>query len=130
MVHSSGFLRLVNEARSRVREVSVDEARTRLEQSPSAVLADVREDSEWLAGHASSAIHLGKGVLERDLERTIPDPNTEIYMYCGGGYRSVLTCEIAQRMGYGRVYSIIGGHRAMVTDGWPMAVGGAEPAKA
>jgi rhodanese-related sulfurtransferase len=123
MVHSPGFLKLVNETRPRVSEVSVDEARTRLAQSPSAVLVDVREDSEWLAGHASEAIHLGKGILERDLERTIPDPNTEVYMYCGGGYRSVLTCDVAQRMGYGRVYSIIGGYRAMVTDGWSTVAG-------
>ena len=112
---------MVNEARPRVQEVTVDEARARLNQSSSAVLMDVREDSEWAAGHAAKAIHLGKGVLERDLERTIPDPNTEIYMYCGGGYRSVLTCDAVRRMGYGRVYSIIGGYRAMVTDGWPTA---------
>jgi rhodanese-related sulfurtransferase len=130
MVHAPGFLKLVNEARSHVREVSVDEARTRLAQSPTAVLVDVREDSEWLAGHASNAVHLGKGILERDLERTIPDSNTEVYMYCGGGYRSVLTCDAAQRMGYSRVYSIIGGYRAMVTDGWPMTAGEAEQKKA
>lgn len=130
MVHAPGFLKLVNEARPRVREVTVDEARTRLAQNASAVLMDVREDAEWMAGHASKAVHLGKGILERDLERTVPDPETEVYMYCGGGYRSVLTCDAAQRMGYRRVYSIIGGHKAMVTDGWPMVSGtGSESAK-
>jgi rhodanese-related sulfurtransferase len=120
MVHAPGFLKMVNEARPRVREVTVDEARTRLAQDPTAVLVDVREDSEWMAGHAEEAVHLGKGVLERDIEKAIPDPERAVYMYCGGGYRSVLTCDAAQRMGYQKVFSIIGGHRAMVADGWPM----------
>jgi len=120
MVHSSGFLKLVNEARPHVLEVTTDEARARLSTNPTAVLLDVREDHEWQAGHAHSAKHLGKGILERDLERTFPNPETEIYMYCGGGYRSVLTCHAARRMGYNKVYSIIGGYRAMVTDGWPV----------
>jgi rhodanese-related sulfurtransferase len=119
MVHSSGFLQLVNEARPRVREVNVDEARALLAGNPRAVLLDVREDHEWLAGHANGARHLGKGILERDLQQLFPDPETEIFMYCGGGYRSVLTCDAARRMGYTNVYSIIGGYRSMVIDGWP-----------
>lgn len=123
MQHSPGFLSCVNEARSRVREVTVDEARSRLASQAGAVLVDVREDAEWAAGHAQGAVHLGKGILERDLERTFPDPKTELYMYCGGGFRSILTCDAAQRMGYGRVYSVIGGHRAMVAEGWPMVRG-------
>ena len=118
MVHSSGFLQLVNEARPHVREVTVDEARARLSGNPEAVLLDVREDHEWLAGHVDGAQHLGKGILERDLQQTFPNPETEIFMYCGGGYRSVLTCDAARRMGYTKVYSIIGGYRAMVIDGW------------
>jgi rhodanese-related sulfurtransferase len=120
MIHSPGFLKVVNEARPRVRELTVEEARARLARNPGAVLMDVREDQEWDAGHAVEAMHLGRGVLERDLEARIPDPATEILMYCGGGYRSVLAADIAQQMGYRRVYSIIGGYKAMVTDGWPM----------
>jgi rhodanese-related sulfurtransferase len=120
MVHSPGFLKLVNDTRPRVRELTVDEARARLARNPGAILMDVREDQEWQAGHAVQAMHLGRGVLERDLEGRIPDPASEILMYCGGGYRSVLAADAAQQMGYRRVFSIIGGYKAMVTDGWPM----------
>jgi rhodanese-related sulfurtransferase len=116
MEHSPGFLKLVNEARSRVRELTVDEARERLVCNPRAVVMDVREESEWQA-----AIHLGKGILERDLEETIPDLDTEIIMYCGGGFRSALTADAAQRMGYRNVYSLIGGYKGLVADNWPMA---------
>lgn len=119
MVHSPGFLTIVNEARGRIREITVEEARSRLARNSDAILMDIREDAEWAEGHAAQAIHLGKGVLERDLERAVPDSKTEILMYCGGGYRSVLAADAARRMGYGNVYSIIGGFRAMVTDGWP-----------
>jgi rhodanese-related sulfurtransferase len=129
MVHAPGFLQLVNEARPRVREVTVEEARAQLARNPQAVLMDVREDHEWDAGHAEQAVHLGKGILERDLEKAVPDPQTEILMYCGGGYRSVLTADAAQRMGYRNVYSVIGGYKALVADGWPMkAAGGGSPA--
>jgi rhodanese-related sulfurtransferase len=124
MVHAPGFLLLVNEARPRVREVTVEEARSRLGRNPGAVLVDVREDHEWQAGHAAQAIHLGKGILERDLEKTVPNPKTEIIMYCGGGYRSVLTADAAQRMGYTNVHSLIGGYKALAADGWPMRPGG------
>ena len=120
MDHSPGFLRIVNEARPRIQEISVAEARARLAQKPGAVLVDVREDGEWAAGHAVEARHLGKGVLERDIEKQFPDPATEIIMYCGGGYRSALTCDIAQRMGYKKVASLIGGYKAMLQAGWPM----------
>ena len=121
MQHAPGFLRLVNEARSRVKEATVDEARERLARNPKAVLMDVREDHEWQAGHAAQAIHLGKGILERDLEKTVPDAETEIIMYCGGGYRSALTADAAQRMGYRKVYSLIGGYKGLVAANWPMA---------
>jgi rhodanese-related sulfurtransferase len=123
MVHAPGFLLLVNEARPRVREITVEEARSRLARNPAAVLMDVREDHEWGAGHAAGAVHLGKGILERDLERAVPDPKTEIVMYCGGGYRSVLTADAARRMGYANVLSLIGGYKALVADGWPMQPG-------
>jgi rhodanese-related sulfurtransferase len=120
MQHSPGFLRVVNEARLWVSELTVAEARARLAANPKAVLVDVREDHEWAAGHAVEAVHLGRGVLERDIERQFPDPNTELILYCGGGYRSVLAAEAAQRMGYRNVHSVVGGYRAMVAAGWPM----------
>src|SRR5450755_4213001 len=120
MDHSPGFLKLVADAKTRVREISIDQARAWLKQNPNIVLLDVREDSEWNAGHATEAVHLGKGVLERDLEKMIPDLNAEIIMYCGGGYRSVLTCDAAQKMGYRSVHSLIGGYKAMVKANWPM----------
>ena len=121
MQHAPGFLKLVNEARSRVKEITVDDARERLARNPKAVLLDVREDSEWLAGRAAQAVHLGKGVLERDLEKTVPQLETEIIMYCGGGYRSVLTADAAQRMGYRNVFSLIGGYKGLLAANWPMA---------
>jgi rhodanese-related sulfurtransferase len=121
MEHAPGFLRLVNETRPQVKEITWEEARARLARNPQAVLVDVREDSEWRRGHAANAVHVGKGVLERDLERQFPEPKTELIMYCGGGYRSVLTAEVAQRMGYRNVYSLIGGYKALVQANWPMA---------
>ncbi len=120
MDHSPGFLKVVNEARPFVKEITVEQARERLAQNPKAVLMDVREDSEWNKQHAEEAVHLGKGILERDLENMFPDTNTEILMYCGGGYRSVLTAEVAQKMGYRNVFSILGGYKALVTAKWPM----------
>jgi rhodanese-related sulfurtransferase len=120
MDHSPGFLKIVNEAKNRVKEVSVGQARERLKQNPKAVLVDVREDVEWQNGHAAEAIHLGKGVLERDIEKAIPDPNSELIMYCGGGFRSALTADVAQNMGYKNVYSLAGGYKALVTAGWAM----------
>jgi len=120
MHHSPGFLALVHEAKKYVNEISVAEARARLSVNPNTVLLDVREDHEWKEGHAQEAVHLGKGILERDLEKKYPDPNTEILMYCGGGFRSALTCDAAQKMGYRKVSSIIGGYKALVAAGWPM----------
>jgi rhodanese-related sulfurtransferase len=113
-------LKIVNEARPRVKEVTLDQARQQLAANPKAVLIDVREDGEWQNGHASQAVHLGKGVFERDIENLVPDNDTEIIMYCGGGYRSVLTCDVAKRMGYRNVSSLIGGYKALVAAQWPM----------
>lgn len=123
MDHSPEFLRIVNEAKRHVQEVSVAETRSRLTANPQAVLVDVREDHEWAAGHAAEAVHLGKGILERDIEKRFPDKNTEILMYCGGGFRSALTCEVAQRMGYRQVKSVIGGYKALVAFNWPVKAG-------
>ena len=123
MDHSAGFLKIVNEARPYVKEVTVEQARERLAQNPQAILMDVREDLEWVAGHATEAIHLGKGILERDLEKTVPDREREVIMYCGGGYRSVLTAAVAQKMGYKNVFSLIGGFKALVSAKWEMKQG-------
>ncbi len=119
MQHSPGFLKVVNEVRPLIREVTLEEARRRLEANPKALLIDVREDGEWTAGHARQALHLGRGVLERDIEARIPDPDTECILYCGGGYRSALAAEVAQRMGYHNVFSLIGGYKALLAAGWP-----------
>jgi len=120
MDHSPGFLKVVNEARPKVRELTLQQMRERLQSNPRAVLIDVREDLEWQNWHASEAVHLGKGILERDIEKLIPDLDSEIIMYCGGGFRSVLTAAVAQRMGYRNVASLIGGYKALVKEGWPM----------
>lgn len=123
MDHSPGFLKVVNEAKKHVEEISVAEARARLANNSNIVLLDVREDHEWEAGHAEQAVHLGKGILERDLEKMYPDKNAEIIMYCGGGFRSALTVDAAQRMGYRNVFSLAGGYKAMVMADWPMKRG-------
>ncbi len=120
MDHSPGFLKLVNEARPYVKELTIEDARARLAANPQAVLLDVREDGEWSREHAAEAVHLGKGILERDIEQMFPDTKREIIMYCGGGYRSVLTAAVAQRMGYKNVSSLKGGYKALVQAQWPM----------
>ena len=109
MKHSEGFLNIVNDAKSRVREVTVAEAQAR---NAEAKLIDVREDNEWEAGHAAGAIHLGKGIIERDIEKTVPDKTTELILYCGGGYRSALATDALQKMGYTNVFSMAGGWKA------------------
>ena len=113
---------MVDKARPGVPELTIDEARRRLQQNPDAVLVDVREDSEWTKGHAKGAVHLGKGVLERDIEKAFPDKNRELIMYCGGGYRSIMTAAAARQMGYTNVHSLIGGYKALAQGNWPMAV--------
>jgi len=123
MEHAPGFLKLVNEAKPYVKELTIDQARERLARNAQTVLLDVREDKEWENGHAEQAVHLGKGILERDIEARFPDPGRELIMYCGGGYRSVLTAAVAQKMGYRNVYSLIGGYKALVKAQWPMKHG-------
>jgi rhodanese-related sulfurtransferase len=117
MKHSEGFLTLVNDAKSRIREVSVAETQQRLEQNTSAKLIDVREDNEWESAHAAGAVHLGKGIIERDIETTVPDKDTELILYCGGGYRSALVADVLQKMGYTNVYSMAGGWKAWKESG-------------
>lgn len=104
-------------------EVDLNQTRQRLANNPDAILMDVREDKEWVIGHAAGAVHLGKGILERDIELALPEKGAEVIMYCGGGFRSVLTAEVAQRMGYTNVHSLIGGHKALVNAGWDMENG-------
>src|ERR1051326_7198650 len=123
MDHSPGFLKVVNQERPYVKEITVDEARERFAKNPNALLLDVREDHEWEKQHAAQAVHLGKGILERDLERTVPEFDREIIMYCGGGYRSVLTASVAQKMGYRNVSSLIGGYKGLVQAHWPLKPG-------
>ena len=112
MKHTEGFLRLVNDAKARVREITVAEAQKRLGENSEAKLIDVREDNEWEAAHAAGAMHVGKGIIERDIETTVPDKDTELILYCGGGYRSALASDVLQRMGYTNVFSMAGGWRA------------------
>jgi rhodanese-related sulfurtransferase len=120
MKHSAGFLSLVEDALTRVSEISLIDARLRLEENTEVVLLDVREESEWNKAHAKGAQYLGKGILERDLEARFPEKETEIIMYCGGGYRSALTCDAAQKMGYTNVKSLENGYKGMIASDWPM----------
>ena len=117
MKHSEGFLKLVNDAKRRIREVTVPETQKRTAENPAAKLIDVREDNEWQAGHAAGAVHLGKGIIERDIEEKVSDKTTEIILYCGGGYRSALAADVLQRMGYANVFSMAGGWRAWKESG-------------
>jgi rhodanese-related sulfurtransferase len=119
MKHSKGFLKLVNDAKGRVREISVADTRTRLAADQNVQLIDVREDNEWLAGHAAGAKHLGKGIIERDIEAEVPDKSTELIFYCGGGYRSALVADVLQQMGYTNAWSMAGGWKAWKESGAP-----------
>lgn len=112
MKHSEGFLNLVNDAKTRVREVTVAETQQQMRVNPEIRLIDVREDNEWQAGHAAGAIHLGKGIIERDIETVVPKKDAKLILYCGGGYRSALAADALQRMGYTNVFSMAVGWRA------------------
>lgn len=117
MKHSEGFLKVVNDAKSRIREVTVEETKERMKANADARLIDVREDNEWQAGHAAGAEHLGKGIIERDIEATVPDKATELILYCGGGFRSALAADVLQKMGYTNVFSMAGGWKAWKDSG-------------
>jgi len=112
MKHTEGFLEIVDDAKSRIREVTAVETQDRLRQNPQAKLIDVREDNEFAAAHAAGATHLSKGIIERDIETAVPDKNTELILYCGGGYRSALAADVLQKMGYTNVFSMAGGWKA------------------
>jgi rhodanese-related sulfurtransferase len=120
--HSPRFLKIVNEVKSRVRETSVPEIKKRIDQGHKFILVDVREESEYAKDHLPGAIHLGKGIIERDIEEKIPDVNTEIVLYCGGGFRSALAADNLQKMGYTNVISMDGGIRGWREKGYPLTV--------
>ena len=120
MKHSEGFLKLVNDTKSRIHEVTVDETRERMQSSNRVLLIDTREDNEWQAGRATGSIHLGKGIIERDIEAQVPDKTTELILYCGGGFRSALAADVLQQMGYTKVFSMAGGWKAWKDSGAPV----------
>lgn len=117
MHHSPEFLKLANDAKNHIKEVTVAGAQHRMKDG--ARLIDVREDNEWNAGHAKDAIHLGRGIIERDIVGKIPDKNAELILYCGGGFRSALSADNLQKMGYNNVFSLEGGWRAWKESGAP-----------
>ena len=117
--HSPAFLKLVEEAKGRVREVSVQDVKSLLDKGESLHLVDVREDNEWAKGHLPGAKHLGKGIIERDVENAIPDRGSRIVLYCGGGFRSALAADNLQNMGYENVLSMDGGYSGWKNAGLP-----------
>jgi rhodanese-related sulfurtransferase len=121
MQHSPGFLRLVEDARRRIREVSIADVRAMQQSGDLPHLVDVREQDEWARGHLPGARHLGKGIIERDIETVIPDHGAAIVLYCGGGYRSALAADALRQMGYTRVASMWGGWRAWTEAGLPVS---------
>ena len=118
--HSPAFLELVRDAKQRVRETTIPELKKRLDAKEELCLIDVREDHEWAAGHIPGAIHLSKGIIERDIEEKFPNREVEILLYCGGGYRSALVADNLQKMGYKRVVSVDGGWRGWNAAGFPV----------
>ncbi|MEO8660977.1 MAG: rhodanese-like domain-containing protein [Bryobacteraceae bacterium] len=119
--HSPAFLAIVNDAKSRVRQIDIEQYKDMLSSGVNHQLVDVREDSEWAAGHAAHAIHLGKGIIERDIETAVPDKQASLVLYCGGGFRSALAGDALQKMGYTGVISLDGGWRAIEASGIPLA---------
>jgi len=120
MAHSPAFLKIVDDAKSRIQQTTVPEVLARLKKGEKLVLVDVREDREWEKGRIAGSVHLGKGVIERDAEDALPDKSAEIILYCGGGFRSALSADNLQKMGYTRVVSMDGGWRTWVEAGGPV----------
>jgi rhodanese-related sulfurtransferase len=120
MKHAPGFLKIVNDAKTRIREVTVDDVKRMLDRGESVELVDTREESEFARGHLPRARHLSKGVIERDIENAIPDPAAPIVLYCGGGFRSALAADNLQKMGYTNVVSMDGGWREWMEKGFPI----------
>jgi len=120
MDHAQGFLNLVNDAKQRIKQETFRETKKRLDNGEKLILVDTREDAEWARGHIPGAIHLGRGIIERDIEKTIPDKATPIVLYCGGGFRSALAADNLQKMGYLNVISMDGGWRGWTEAGFPV----------
>jgi rhodanese-related sulfurtransferase len=123
--HAPRFLHIVQEAKKHIRETTVDEVKTRLDRGEQLCLVDVREESEWAKDHLPGAVHMGKGIIERDIESRLPDTRAEIILYCGGGFRSALAAENLQRMGYTNVLSMDGGIREWRDKDYPLTSEGA-----
>jgi len=121
MAHAPQFLKLVNEAKKKVKETNVADVKRRADAGEKFILVDVREDNEWAKGHLPGAVHLGKGIIERDIEQRVPDANTNLILYCGGGFRSALVADNLQRMGYNNVESMDGGWKGWLEAGLPIA---------
>ena len=118
--HTPQFLAIVTDAKSRVKECTIDDVKARLTRGEKFLLVDVREDGEWANGHLPGAVHIGKGVIERDIETKVPDIATEMVLYCGGGFRSALAADNLQKMGYTHVISMDGGYRGWTESGLPV----------
>ncbi len=118
--HSEGFLAIVQDAKQRIHEIDIEEYKRLLAAGAAGQLVDVREDSEWTTAHAAGAVHLSKGIIERDIETTFPDKDTRLVLYCGGGYRSALASDNLQKMGYRNILSLDGGWRAIEASGLPL----------
>lgn len=123
MKHNPGFLKLVEEAKQRIKECTIAEVKAKLDRGERFHFIDVREDNEFATDHAKGAVHLGRGILERDIETVIPDKHAEIVLYCGGGFRSALAADNLQKMGYTDVSSMDGGIRAWREAGYPIEKG-------
>jgi rhodanese-related sulfurtransferase len=121
--HAEGFLKLVNDAKTRIKEEDFHQTKKRMDAGEKMILVDTREDAEWSRGHIPGAIHLGRGVIERDIEKTIPDKDAQIILYCGGGFRSALAADNLQKMGYRNVISMDGGWRGWTEAGFPIIKG-------
>jgi rhodanese-related sulfurtransferase len=120
VAHNEQFLKLVNDAKTRVKEVDIEGYKKLVAAGDKHLLVDTREDNEWAAGHARGAVHLSKGIIERDIETKVPDKSTKLVLYCGGGFRSALAADNLQKMGYTNVISLDGGWRAYQTSGLPV----------
>jgi rhodanese-related sulfurtransferase len=129
MRHSPGFLKLVDDAKSRIKEADFRDIKRRLDSREKLTLVDVREDNEWARGHLPGAVHLGKGIIERDIEEALPDKDAPLVLYCGGGFRSALVADNLQKMGYTNVISMDGGWRGWTTAGYPIEKPGENAAK-
>ncbi len=118
--HNPGFLAIVNDAKSRIRQIDIAEYKKMRERGEQFLLIDTREDNEWTAGHAAGAVHLSKGIIERDIETAVPDHDTKLVLYCGGGFRSAMAADNLQKMGYRNAISLDGGWRAWQAEGLPI----------